>query len=382
MLIDNDAMVHFLKALVKTKSLPGHEKNAIELVAKEMNHLGYNSIAIDEYGNLSGVFNGADPGPTLMLDAHVDTVDVAPGVPWQHEPFGAVIDNGRMYGRGTTDMKGPLAAMLYAIAAVDQARLKGRIVFSVSVMEEVIEGYLLDPVVSKYSPDIVIIGEPSDMRLIHGSRGRAEILVTATGQPVHSSLPEQGINAVHLMMAAIAVIESIPLPEDPEIGPAILALTDIISEPYPGHSMIPSVCRATYDRRTLPGETAQQILSAWDGLDEMERVRTEIAKAHYTTYTGQEIEVVKFFPAWYLEKDHILVRSARDGLLACGMDVRLGTWPFNTNATYTAGIKSIPTIGFGPSKEGLAHIVDEYIDLSELQTATKGYLGMINAMLS
>ncbi len=380
--IDNDAMVHFLTALVKTKSLPGHEKSAIELVAKEMSSLGYDSIAIDEYGNLSGVINGASLGLTLMLDGHVDTVDVAPGVPWQHEPFGAVIENGRMYGRGTTDMKGPLAAMLYAVAAADPARLKGRIVFSVSVMEEVIEGYLLAPVIARYAPDLVIIGEPSDMKLIHGSRGRAEILVTATGQPVHSSLPEQGINAVHLMMAAIATIESLPLPEDPEIGQAVLALTDIISEPYPGHSMIPSVCRATYDRRTLPGETAEQILSAWDGLDGMERVRAEIAKAQYTTYTGQEIGVLKFFPAWSLEKDHHLVRSARDGLLACGMGVGFGTWPFNTNATYTAGIKSIPTIGFGPSKEGLAHIVDEYIDLRELQTAVQGYLGMINSILS
>ena len=147
--IDNDAMVHFLKALVRSESLPGQEKNAIDRVAAEMHHLGYDSIAIDIYGNLTGVINGAHSGPTLMLDAHVDTVGVAPGVPWHHEPFGATIDNNRMYGRGTTDMKGPLAAMLYAGAAADPAGLKGRVVFSVSVMEEVIEGYLLEPAVSQ-----------------------------------------------------------------------------------------------------------------------------------------------------------------------------------------------------------------------------------------
>ena len=376
-----ETMTKFLQGLVRTKSLPGQEKSAIEMVAREMNDLGYDSIATDEYGNLTGVINGAHSGPTLLLDAHVDTVDIAPGVPWTHAPFGADLEDNRMYGRGTTDMKGPLAAMLYAIAAIGRAGLKGRVVFSVSVMEEVIEGYLLEPVIARFAPDLVIIGEPSDLKLIHGSRGRAEILVTATGQPVHSSLPAQGINAVHLMMAAIAAIENVPLPKHPEIGSAVLALTDIISEPYPGHSMIPSVCRATYDRRTLPGETAEQILCAWDGLAGMERVRTEIATGQYTTYTGQEIVVPKFFPAWYLDKEHALLQSAGDGLRSCGIDVRQGTWPFNTNATYTAGLKNIPTIGFGPSKEKLAHIVDEYIELEALHRAADAYLSMINYIL-
>ena len=180
-----EAMTRFLQALVRTTSLPGQEKRAIERVAAEMARLGYDNIAIDDYGNLSGIVNGAHTGPTLLLDAHVDTVGVAPGVPWQYEPFGAVIQDGRMYGRGTTDMKGPLSAMLYAVAAVDPAGLRGRIVFSASVMEEVIEGYLLEPVISLYSPDMVIIGEPSDLKLIHGGRGRAEILFTATGRPAH-----------------------------------------------------------------------------------------------------------------------------------------------------------------------------------------------------
>ena len=377
-----ETMTKFLQALVQTESLPGQEKNAIELVAREMYRLGYDGIATDHYGNLTGIITGAHSGPTLLLDAHVDTVGVAPGVPWQQEPFGAVIRDSRMYGRGTTDMKGPLAAMLYAVAAADRDRLKGRIVFSVSVMEEVIEGYLLEPVITRFAPDLVLIGEPSEMKLIHGSRGRAEILITATGRPAHSSLPGRGINAVHLMMAAIAAIERLALPEHPEIGPAVLALTDIISDPYPGHSMIPGRCRATYDRRTLPGETAEQVLRAWHGLKAMERVTAEIATARYTTYTGRELSLPKFFPAWYLEKGHRLLSAAEDGLMACGMGVENGIWPFNTNATYTAGIKGIPTIGFGPSREALAHTVDEYIELDDLQAAARGYLGIIDAVMT
>ena len=99
--IDFEAMICFLKDLVRTESTPGQEQRAIERVAAEMNRLGYDNIAIDDYGNLSGIVNGAHAGPTLLLDAHVDTVGVAPGVPWQYEPFGAVIQDGKMYGRGT-----------------------------------------------------------------------------------------------------------------------------------------------------------------------------------------------------------------------------------------------------------------------------------------
>jgi acetylornithine deacetylase/succinyl-diaminopimelate desuccinylase-like protein len=183
------------------------------------------------------------------------------------------------------------------------------------------------------------------------------------------------------MMAAIQAIETAPLPEHPEIGPAVLALTDIISEPYPGHSMIPSVCRATYDRRTLPGETAQQILEPWKGMAALERVSAEIAMARYTTYTGIDMTVPKFFPAWYLDKDHELVKSAVDGLQASGVKNGLGMWPFCTNAAYTAGIKGIPTIGFGPSRENLAHIVDEYIELDDLRAAVRGYMGIIAAVM-
>ena len=89
----------------------------------------------------------------------------------------------------------------------------------------------------------------------------------------------------------------------------------------------------------------------------------------------------KFFPAWYLEKEHDLVRSAASGLRASGVDKGLGTWPFNTNATYTAGMQGIPTIGFGPSRENLAHTVDEYIELNALFTSAEAYLSMINHIL-
>ena len=93
-----------------------------------------------------------------------------------------------------------------------------------------------------------------------GQRGRAEVVVETEGVSCHSSNPEKGVNAVHHMMALIAEIQTIQPNEHPVLGKGILELTDIISLPYPGASVVPSLCRATFDRRTLVGENEQVIL--------------------------------------------------------------------------------------------------------------------------
>lgn len=381
-MIDFEALTRFLQSLVKAKTLSGQEKPVISLTAAEMQRLGYDQIFTDAKGSLIGLIEGTQPGPTLLLDAHVDTVGVAPGVPWRHNPFGAVIDGERLYGRGTSDMKGALAAMVYAAAAVDRSRLAGRVAVSASVMEEVMEGVALQAVMAEVKPDFVVIGESTHLNLNHGGRGRAEIHLETIGRPVHSSSPELGINAVHLMLPAVQAIEAMALPTDPLLGPAIMALTDIISDPYPGHSVIPSRCRVTYDRRLLAGETGDSVLEAIQCLPELAGVNVSIPIAEHLTYTGASLRGPKFFPAWKLAPEHPFVQAALAGLQTVGLTPRLGAYRFCTNAAYSAGIAGVPTVGFGPSTEGQAHVTDEYIELAQLEAAARGYLGIIEATLA
>ena len=381
MSIDFDALIRFLQALVSTKALSGEEKPVIDLVAAEMRRLNYDTITVDAFGNLIGIINGAKPGKTLWFDAHADTVGVSPGAPWQYPPFEGTIVGERMYGRGTTDMKGTIAAVVYAAAAADRTRLAGRILVSVSVMEEVIEGYPLQPIVDEYHPDFVVIGEPTDLNLVHGGRGRAELTIETFGVPAHSSSPHLAVNAIHLMLDAIRAIEELTMPTDPLMGQAVLGLTDIISKPYPGNSMIPDYCRATYDRRLVRGENEADILAEIAQLPALEKGRVSIEMANYTTYTGANISEPKFFPAWEIAPSHPFVQQALAGLRVAGLDPSLRVFQFNTNATYTAGKRNIPTIGFGPSPEGRAHIVDEFIELTDLRAIARGYLGIINAVL-
>lgn len=382
MAFDVDNLIKFLQSIIQVQTLSGHEEPVIHLAAAEMRRLGYNQVLTDANGSLIGLIEGGQPGPTLLLDAHCDTVGVAPGVPWQHEPFGATIEAGRMYGRGASDMKGALAAMIYAAASVDRSKLAGRVAVSATVMEEVMEGVSLKTVMDTVQPDFVVIGESTGLNLNHGGRGRAEIQLEAIGRPAHSSTPQLGVNAVHLMTPAIQAIEQMSLPSDPLLGQAIMALTDIISDPYPGYSVIPSRCRVTYDRRLLAGETMDGVIEAIKQLPALKNIRVTIAQGEHVTYTGAALRSPKFFPAWKFPAGHPLVQSALLGLRRAGLEPQLGAYRFCTNGAHSAGVANVPTIGFGPSTEGHAHMVDEFIELDELQKAAQGYRGIIEAVLA
>lgn len=381
--VDQGRLVSFVQDLVRLPSLSGEERRVAERVREEMAALGYDRVEVDAFGTVVGIVEGAMPGKTLLFDGHTDTVGVTSGVPWQRDPFSGDLADDAIHGRGSADMKGALAAFVHAAVAVDRRALRGRIVVSASTMEEVLEGVALQAVMEREPPDCVIIGEATDLNLSRGGRGRAEIHLETIGRPSHSSAPHLGHNAVLDMARAILAVEEIRLPEDPFMGPAVLALTDIISDPYPGHSVIPSICRATYDRRLLPGETAEDVLAAITTLPEAAtmQLRAKIGIGEYRTYTGETMRCEKFFPAWMLAEEHWLVQQAMAGLSSAGLDADTRAYRFCTNAAYSAGVAGVPTVGFGPARESDAHVIDERLMLADLFAAARGYQGMISAIL-
>jgi putative selenium metabolism hydrolase len=381
--MNTDQLIALTQELIRQPSLPGEEETAVEQAKTAMHTLGYDRVWRDEMGNAIGVIEGAHAGPTLLFDAHCDTVGIAPGVPWEDDPFSGYIKNGTIYGRGAADMKGAVAAMIHAAASVDRDKLAGRVVVSASVMEEVFEGGALKAVMDQVKPDFVVIGEATNLNLNRGGRGRAEIHLETIGRPSHSSAPHQGVNAVLEMVKVIKAIDGLSLPADPLLGPAIMALTDIISEPYPGYSVIPSRCQVTYDRRLLPGETPAEVLGSITSLPDLAGLKLEaaIALGEHQTYTGATIRGDKFFPAWLLPESEPFVQEALQGLRQAGLEPKFGAYRFCTNAAYSAGIAGVPTIGFGPATEADAHVVDEQLSLDSLVAAAKGYQGIIEAVI-
>jgi len=379
-----DSLVAFAQALIRRRSLSGDEGAVVELIVSEMRSIGFDQVWTDENGSAIGVVNGAQPGPTLLLDGHCDTVGIAPGVPWIHDPFGGEIEGGVIYGRGAADMKGALAAMIHAAASVDRSYLNGRVVVSATVMEESLEGASLQTVMEAVRPSFLAIGEATDLNLNRGGRGRAEIHLETIGRPAHSSSPHLGRNAVHDMMKVVEAVERLPVKTDSLLGQTVFALTDIISNPYPACSMIPSRCRVTYDRRLITGEIPDEILGAITASPELRGINlhAQIATGEYHTYTGAVLCGLKFLPAWAFPETDPFVQICLRGLRIAGLDPKIGAYRFCTNAAYSAGVAGVPTVGFGPGREEDAHVVEERLELKALITAKRGYRGIIDTVLS
>ena len=371
-----------LSSLVSTYSVSGNEKAIVDFLDDKLTSLGFATIHM-ESGSVCGVITGDRPGPTVLLDAHIDTVGVPDRSKWTHDPFSLTRDGGRIYGRGTSDMKGGLASLIGGASEFIGKSFPGRIVVSCIVEEERFEGICAWEVSEIFNPDYVVIGESTGGRLNIGQRGRCEIILEAEGKSCHSSNPEEGVNAIRVMMNAIEALDEIKPIEDEMLGKGIMVLTDIISSPYPGASVIPEKCFATFDRRTIVGETMYSVLSPINDLLEKKgiKAKAKIAEGVTDTYTSHHLSAPRFFPSWKMREDDESSVKARKGLESVGLWKGFGHYSFCTNGSHYGGEKGIAVVGYGPGEERLAHIVDEYIEEKDLYEAKRGIEGIIKGLL-
>lgn len=389
---ENDYLVDICRQLIQIPSLSGDEGVLVKKLKDIYAEIGFDEVFIDEYGSIIACIKGENPGPKILFDAHIDTVPVTDPSKWKHNPFGAEIEDGKIYGRGASDMKGALSAMIAAVGSFSRKTKKnfnGEIYISGVVHEECFEGVAARKISQRINPDIVIIGEASSLNVKCGQRGRAEIVVETFGRSAHSANPEKGINAVFKMMNLVNEIQKLNCPQHDILGKGILELTDIKSSPYPGASVVPDYCRATYDRRLLVGEThdevlkpIQQVISKMKEEDVDFKASVSFAKAEEKCYTGNIIEGERFFPGWLFSKQDDFIQQIWKGLREIEIPCELTEYSFCTNGSHYAGERAIKTIGFGPSMESLAHIVDEYIEITQLQAANEGYKKILELILN
>lgn len=377
--------------LIRCPSVSGEEGQAAATLQERMNNLGFDSVSIDRYGNVIGIIEGESNGPTVLLDGHIDTVPVVDEAEWSVPPFEGIVSEGRIYGRGASDMKGAVAAMTAAACRFrdeTSGRFNGRICVAGVVHEECFEGIAAREISAKVKPDFVVIGEASELNLKIGQRGRAEIVVETFGVPAHSANPEKGVNAVHMMMRLIERIEQVTPLEQPVLGQGICVLTDIKSTPYPGASVVPSSCRATYDRRLLVGEDEESVLAPFkqiiaelsDAIPEF-KAKVYFAEGEENCYTGDTIKGLRFFPAWLHDESEPFMQDVLGELRLAGLEPAISHYAFCTNGSHYAGEAGIRTLGYGPSRENLAHTTDEYIEVEQLEKGVNGYHAILKGLL-
>jgi putative selenium metabolism hydrolase len=368
--------------LIRIPSLPGQEGQVAAMLVDVMRECGFQRVWTDRAGNVVGHLEGrSGDGPTLLFDGHMDTVDVGDPSAWRRDPFGGEIEDGMLYGRGASDMKAALAAMVYAVKllADERAAFKGNIVVAFVVQEEPCEGVAVRHLIEGegLEPDIVVLGEPTSLGLYLGQRGRVELKVSTFGKAGHAAMPQEAVNAISAAARLIFGIEllGLQLRNDAQMGAGSIAVTRISSSAGSLNS-IPELCELIIDRRLTLGETEARAIAELQGVINREHIRADVSTLTYelVSYTGYEQSGRKYFPPWLLTEDDPVVRKASRALeRVLGARPKLGIWPFSTDGAYTMGSCGIPTIGFGPGDEKLAHTTDERVRLADVALAATGY---------
>lgn len=387
-----EKLVELCSEMIRTPSFSGQEGALAGFLTETMKAAGFDRVDRDRFGNVTGRIAFGREGKKILLEGHMDHVGVSDPSKWTVDPFGGEIKDGRIWGRAATDMKGNLAAMALAASFLKEdlaSELGGEVFVAGSVHEECFEGVASEEIGKACGPDCVVIGEPSGLSLKRGQRGRAEIVLETFGKNAHSSNPSVGVNAIKKIVKALSAIEEgfVPL-RHPVLGEGILEVTDIISSPYPGASVVPDRCRATFDRRLLEGEDKETVLEQvrellkQAGKDDGEfRAEVGLALGEDRCYTGETISAERFAPGWIFPEDHPFVADALEGLRSVGQDPGISHYYFCTNGSYYAGKAKIPTVGYGGSLERLAHVDDEYIEIEQLLKACEGYYGIMRSVL-
>jgi putative selenium metabolism hydrolase len=372
-----DEVISFLQEIIRINSLSGEEKQIADAIQSKMRVLDYDDIQVDPYGSVIATRKGAHPGPRILFDSHMDVVEVQDAEKWKVPPFSGAIQEGKIWGRGASDMKGPLAAAVVSLGNVPREEIHGEIIVSTSVHEEKHEGAALAKVMEVTKPDFVVICEPNGARLGIGQKGRAGITVDVHGVPAHSSVPDLGDNAILKATEVIHRLDTMPLPDDDVLGQAIMVLIDGISRPYPSRSTIPVGFFMHYDRRLVQNETQETVLAAIrESLADLSDWEADYQRISLPTYTGLTLEEIDFHPAWVIDTGSAWVDKAKSGLRRAGIEPVYGTAKFCTNGSHSAGEAGVPTIIFGPSSGMLAHCQDEHIEISELLEGANGYWGL------
>jgi len=376
MMQDNQSkLIEFTRDLVRIKSYTCREKEIIHRIESEMKALNYDEIIIDAMGNILGRMGSGEK--KIMLDSHIDTVEVTDASAWTHDPFGGVIVDGRLHGRGSVDMKSGAAASVYAAAMAKQlGLLDGKTVYiSCTVMEEDCDGENLKHLFKECNlrPDYMVICEPSDNKLVTGHKGKAQIAVRTHGVSAHGSAPEKGLNAVYEMAEIIQRVEETNaalMASEGAHGTLVLSRISSLSESL---NAVPFACEIYLDRRMVLGETRQTVKREMDAVIDGKKASWQVGTLDRKSWTGMDVSYDPIHVPWEIDLDHDLTQACFEAFrTAFGSDPELDYWDFSTNAVTTVDI-GIPTIGFGPGEYKLAHMVNENCEVNKIVDACLFY---------
>ncbi|HEX9733328.1 MAG TPA: YgeY family selenium metabolism-linked hydrolase [Thermoanaerobaculia bacterium] len=370
-------VVRFLREMIAIPAASGQEGARAERIRQEYERLGFDEVFFDRLGNV--VARIGDGPLTLLFDGHIDCVGVGDPAAWGFDPFEGKLEDGRIWGRGAVDELPAVATMAYGMKVLRERGLPAGVTvyLSATVMEEDCDGYCLLHLIEKEGvrPHAVVLGEPTNLGVYRGQRGRVEATITTHGKSAHAASAEHGVNAVYKMAPIVADVEALNgrLASDDFLGKGSVVVSSI-SCTTPSLNAVPDSARVTIDRRLTAGETVDSALAELRALPHLGDAEVEVLRYEAVSWRGETARQEKFFPAWVLAEDHPLVRATAAAVAqVLGARPRIWRWSFSTNGVASMGRLGIPTVGFAPGREELAHSTQEAVAVRDLVRATAAY---------
>lgn len=374
-LIDPGEIIRATQRLVQApgENPPGQEQATAEVLVDLVREAGLACRAWDvEPGrpNVEVTLPGG-PGPGLLVLGHTDVVPVGDG--WTLDPFGGEMVDGRLFGRGSTDMLGGLAAALMAMRALRSAgvRLSGPVLLAALADEEQNGIGVREWIARPDRPDLLgcVVAEPTDLQTIIAARGACYLQITVTGVAAHAGRPDDGRNAIGGAAAIVTELErwhaELASPSHPLVGPPTFNVGAISGGT--GGSVVPAECHLEVDRRLMPGEQIEDVLAS---------VRSRVdALGLADRGLSWALESPMDMPGFETSADHPLVLAVHAAVTSSGgPGLPLGGWTAACDGGFVASQWGVPVVVMGPgSVNEQAHRPDESVGIDELVTAARTY---------
>ena len=384
-----DQVVDFAQQLVRKPSLSLQEREIADLVRLQMETIGYDKIIQDDSGNIVGIMFGRESEPTLLLNCHMDTVSPDENDQWSDEPFSGQIKDGKLYGCGSSDCKGGLAAQIFAGALLKRSLLplRGNLVVAATVGEErgasigvrqLIEQTLPE---LELSPTYAILGEPTELGLYYGHDGWVEMDVKV-----------EGTNVFDVDDAAMAIVEEFNSHikrTDGRGGPEELKTKSPLYESCDGLRRATIKVNHRFNDSQQPDVVIDQIKhQATLAVQTIGNVAVDVAICRETQkmYTGTTKIIRKVTNAWSIDPFCPLMERSRHALEAANCQVRPGKWDLERVGMATAGgvltkDYKIPAIGYGPGNEEVIHGPNEYVKVDKIVEAVYGTAAIAHSLI-
>ncbi|MBL4954727.1 M20 family metallopeptidase [Neobacillus sp. YIM B02564] len=378
---DSEELIQIVSGLIRQKS-----ENPLE-TEEEAARFVYNllvregieaelSWAAPGRPNVIARIKGSNPtGPTLLYNGHLDVVPAGEG--WSMDPFAAIIQDGKLYGRGAADMKSGVAAMIYAAMMLKRMGnpFSGELILFFNVDEERVNIGMKQFLKEDISADYAIISEPTELDICIAHKGVGRYRLVTQGVPGHAAAVKEPDNAICKMAKLISSLEQtgreVKKRVHPLLGPGSLTVTQI--KGGTAANIVPGYCEIEIDRRVIPGDTRESVL------EELNEVIGKTAKDNGFDY---ELIDYLFIPASYIPQDHSLVH----GLLEVSRSIQekdpeVKIFEATCEAPFLSVDKGIPTVICGPGSLKQAHITDEFVEIKQIVKASRIYIDLVMHLL-